>query len=192
MAEFSFKWTTPTRFILEGVMGVKEFHEADMSTTLSEMMVLDKQIVHEYKDSLADDGKLVGQEKANLSSLIQRLVVCVVAFRLFIEKRVKQGEIVSSKCHEQGYGFQISHTGYNFHMSGELSSRVLSQVKQFGIWHEETFWPVYETLVKTIEHALHDRHFTTEEGGIISDALDKMLFSLVQIYIALTFKDLSC
>ena len=136
-----------------------------------------------YKELIADDGKLIGQERYQLIQVIDEALSELIYLRADFEKASKH-EFTALNM-RYNYKLQVHLKPNRWSGRGMLGVYRAMKVQEFELWLNRI---IKERLVKLIQfyaQALSDGILDSRERIVLTRALDRLIFGLILVRINL-------
>lgn len=146
-----------------------DYRQQTLAVLLHEMQQLEARLETLTRRALAEDERIIGQEKANIVYVLHALVRNFVAMRLRMVEAEKAGEYTSGlKVLEDKEGYVV--TGQ---MQGSAQGYSLSK------WLKDTLEPETERLVDNFQKAAKNREISPAERVKLVAEMDMMLLQTI-------------
>ncbi len=132
-----------------------------------------------YNRYISDDGKLVGQEKANLVQGIENMTNTLISLRFFLEKNYLESNVIQAYDTEEGFNYTMHMDDYDFFLRGQISIHHYNEIKTFDEWYKKLFADKLNTFLKDLQVALKDKRLVKDEVIWLNKRLDTMIHSQI-------------
>ncbi|RME89679.1 MAG: hypothetical protein D6767_08070 [Candidatus Hydrogenedentota bacterium] len=167
------------RFTLTGRLKYRYGEKIDLPDHIKTIVYFIEAMAKAYSKYMASDGKLVGQEKANLKKYIRELLKSILILRLYLSKEYLDDMYPESQELETGFSYSLVLDEADFTLSGNINPREFNRYKTFKQWLEESVLPLLKEFGNEIRATLKDGVLTKEEVTWLNKTLDKMLHTLL-------------
>lgn len=154
-------------------------------------------INHQYERYMRGDGRLVGQEKANLSAYMDSLFYYFLILRLKLmpdgARSSGRGQNTDDGQKEETFTFLATSAEHNydyvyvehdagFQISGEFKRGQLRRTDSFSAWFRNTLKPALLGFLEELKTAWRDHDLSPAEKKKLMDRVDLVLFELMIIH----------
>lgn len=165
-------------FSLSGKLKYRHGENIDLGDIITGIVFNIEQLAAEYGRYMRD-GKLVGQEKANLKKMIREALKSILVLRLYLSKRFLNDDYPESNNPERGYRFSIVLDESDFTITGKLSTAEFNRYNDFHDWYVNSILPLFHEFSNEIRASLKDGALHKDEVTWINKTLDNMIDSLL-------------
>jgi len=149
-----------------------DWRQQNLAELINEMLSLENRLETLTRRALADDERILGQEKANIVNVLHALVRGFVTMRLRLVDPEKAGEYSAT--------LSVSEDKDGFVVTGKLPTA--STDYSLKGWVTGTFEPECERLVASFQTAAKDRELSLAEKIKLVQQIDTMLGQTIQAF----------
>lgn len=144
-----------------------------LRTFISSMQAVRKQ----YDQLLADDGRLIGQERFQLAESLNIALNRLIRLRLFLEKT----DEFTALNMKYNYRMQVRTTARSWSGRGLLGIYQRTNFKSLDMWLSRVMTERLTEIVRFYGQALADGVIDSRERIVLSRALDRLIFGIILV-----------
>ncbi len=168
----------------DDLIRLARMNRAEMVEMVEGAIALHNKLGEDYNKFLKNDGKLIGQEKADLLRELERMINTLICIRVAFQYRVNRQMIVSSSPGEHGFGYTMKCERGNYYLNGEINKAQYNQLSSFKNWYKLNLTERLNGFLSGLQNSLADKDFAIEEAIDMASDLD----GLIQTLALITFK----
>ncbi|MFP4364085.1 MAG: hypothetical protein ACLFR1_09470 [Spirochaetia bacterium] len=138
-----------------------------------------KEVKERYKDSVIRDGKLVGQEKANIVMELDDLLGGLFLLRQNLTEGNPQ-KLTSLDVH-QSFEYTVELRNNNWFGEGKHPAPSKDFKQGFRNWYNKVFLTQSESFISVLGSALTKNEFSEQNRVEVLTELERLVFSIIQM-----------